>query len=50
MSLAVGMSAGIYLTVWELGDLSDYPGDIVGGAPLRAVAAPEEVIKIKYVI
>ena len=45
--LAVGMAAGIYLSVWEIGEVSDYPGDIVAGRALRQVVAPEEVIKIK---
>lgn len=46
-ALAQGMSAGIYLVAWELQELADYPGDVVAGAPLKRVQAPDDVIKIK---
>jgi len=45
--LATGMAAGIYYTAWEMGDLSDYPSDIVAAAPCMRVAAPSDVAKIK---
>jgi hypothetical protein len=47
ISLVQGMSAGIYLTAWEIQELGDYPGDIVAGSPLKRVQAPDDVIKIK---
>ena len=48
-TLALGMSAGVYLTAWEIMELADYPGDVLAGAPLKRVQAPEDVVKIKYV-
>lgn len=47
-TLALGMSAGVYLTAWEIMELADYPGDVLAGAPLKRVQAPDDVIKIKY--
>lgn len=46
-TLALGMSAGVYLTAWELQEVADYPGDIVSGAPLKRVQPPDEVVKVK---
>jgi len=48
-TLALGMSAGVYLTAWEIMELADYPGDVLAGAPLKRVQAPDDVVKIKYV-
>lgn len=45
--LAQGMSAGVYLTAWEIQDLADYPGDVLAGVPLKRVQAPDDVLKIK---
>lgn len=46
--LAAGMTAGIYIDVFEIGEPADYPGDILL-SPLRRVQSPDDVLKIKYV-
>lgn len=47
--LASGMTAGIYIDVFEIGEQADYPGDVVQ-TPIKRVAAPADVLKVKYVI
>lgn len=46
--LAAGMTAGIYIDVFEIGEPADYPGDVLQ-APLRRVQSPDDVLKVKYV-
>lgn len=46
-ALATGMSAGVYLTAWELQEAADYPSDILSGTALKRVQAPEDVVKVK---
>lgn len=48
-ALAPGMSAGVYLSAYEIGDQSDYPGDQML-MPLKSIAAPDDVMKIKYAL
>lgn len=46
--LAAGMTAGIYIDVFEIGEQADYPGDMVQ-SPIKHVGPPGDVIKVKYV-
>ena len=45
------MSVGVYLTIWELQELTDYPSDVLSSATavLRTIQPPDDVFKIKYV-
>jgi hypothetical protein len=45
--LSQGMSAGIYLTAWELQDVADYPSDILAGVAAKRIQAPDDVLKVK---
>lgn len=45
--LANGMTAGIYYSIWEIGDLPDYPSDIVNAAPTVQNKEPDELLKVK---
>lgn len=45
--LTAGSTAGVYLRLWEMGGLGDYPGDIVNGTPLKSVQSPDDVVKVK---
>lgn len=47
-ALAAGMSAGVYLTAWELQETADYPSDILSGSALKRIQPPEDVLKVKY--
>ncbi len=47
-ALISGMAAGIYLTVYEVGDWADYPTDfLTNSKPLYKIQAPDEVAKVK---
>ena len=48
--LTMGMAAGVYLTAWEIGEPADYPGDVLGAAPLKRIQPPDDVLKVKYVL
>lgn len=45
--LAFGMSAGLYVTIWEVGEMADYPSDVLASKIAKSVQAPEDVIKAK---
>eukprot|EP01038_Epipyxis_sp_PR26KG_P012106 gene12106-16203_t len=47
-TLSIGsMAAGVYLKVWEIGDIADYPIDIINGLTLKQTSPPDEVMKVK---
>ena len=51
--LSAGMSAGVYVSVWEIGGVGHYPSDLVAlTSPflLRAMTPSDDVIKVKYTI
>jgi hypothetical protein len=47
VTLAVGMNAGIYYTIWEIGELADYPSDIINGTPISQNKEPDDLLKVK---
>jgi hypothetical protein len=49
VALAAGMAAGIYYSMWEVGDVDENPGDYLINTPFRQSRAPSEVTKVKYV-
>lgn len=43
-----GMAAGIFISVWELGEVDHYPGDVLSNCPpIKRVQRPDDVLKIK---
>jgi hypothetical protein len=46
-ALTTGMAAGIYYTIWEVGDLSSYPNDIFNETSFKSIQPSAEVVKIK---
>jgi hypothetical protein len=49
--LSAGMSAGVCVSVWEIGGVGHYPSDLVAPAStfvLRSMTPADDVIKVKY--
>ena len=46
-TLNIGMMAGIYYSIWEMGELADYPTEVVAAAPLLQNKEPDDLLKVK---
>jgi hypothetical protein len=46
-TLAAGMTAGIYYSIWEIGELSDYPNEILATPPALQNKEPDEILRVK---
>lgn len=45
-----GMTAGVYITIWELGEVEHYPIDVLNNCPpLKKIQKPDDVAKVKVV-
>lgn len=44
-----GMTAGIFYSIWEIGELGDYPNDVINSptGPFLTNKNPEELLKVK---
>jgi hypothetical protein len=41
------MTAGIYYSIWEIGELSDYPNEILATPPALQNKEPDEILRVK---
>lgn len=43
--LSLGMTAGVHVIAWEIGDLNDYPIDLSNREPLQVMQS--EIVKVR---
>ena len=45
--LDVGMFAGVYITIYEMGEMHSYPSFVMTETPFKQVTPPSEVVKVR---